>query len=792
MKNLQLWITCILWVAVSTTFAQIPTQTIRGTIIDVDAKIPLIGATVRLLNQAELIADVTDLDGNFRLEKVPVGRQTIEVRYVGYDPAILSNLNVSAGKELVIQIELKESAEKLDEIVIKADKKEALNEMATVSARSFSVEETQRYAAAFWDPARMAQNFAGVTSAGDDTSNEIVIRGNSPQYVQWRLEGIQIPGPNHYANKGSSGGGISMLSSSMLTNSDFYTGAFPAEIGNALAGAFDLRFRNGNNEKREHALMLGALGLEASTEGPIGNNGGSYLINYRYSTVSLLSNAGFIDLGGEQLNFQDLALKINLPTEKMGTFSLFGLGGVSTSEFDALSDTTTWQDYDDIWTYRQRQRYRLAGLSHKLLFADKKTYLQSVAAYSIDHLTYNDEFLNIEDGLRPVVDEVEDLKDEAFRLSSTINHKANAQNTFQGGLVFSQLGYNFSYDSRPLRDIGNFRLEFEDPINYVKASGSTQLYQAFGQWKWRPKAKWTINSGIHFTHLSLTKGTAIEPRVAVKWQFVPNQSVAFSAGLHSQHEHLINYTLNRERADGTVYQPNKDLGLTKSAHFVLGYDRSFANQIRIKIETYYQHLFNVPVDPEYIGGTILNAEDVYDVIFNSTILNNEGTGRNIGIDLTFEKFLDRGLYYLVTGSIFDSSFDDQNAIRYSTRYNSKYNLTVLGGKEIAVGKNKKNSIGFNAKMVFNGGTRYTEYDFATREPTADGIYKLQSDPYFRTDFSVNWRKNRPSSTHTISLEIQNVTNRLNPGQSFPDFRTGQYRNFTQNGLLPNFNYRVEF
>jgi len=125
--------------------------------------------------------------------------------------------------------------------------------MSAVSARAFTVEETQKYPAAINDPLRMATNFAGVASL-DDGMNQIVIRGNSPTGLLWRMEGIDIPNPNHFAAKGSSGGGISILSSQLLSNSDFITGAFAADYGNALSGVFDLNLRKGNNEKRETTL----------------------------------------------------------------------------------------------------------------------------------------------------------------------------------------------------------------------------------------------------------------------------------------------------------------------------------------------------------------------------------------------------------------------------------------------------------------------------------------------------------------------------------------------------------
>jgi len=776
-------------------FAQFPSQTIRGTILDEDTKMPLIGATVQLINSVTAINDVTDFDGQFKLLEIPVGRQSIEVSYLGYEPAILNNMNIVAGKELVLTIELRESLNVIDEIVVtaKSNKLEALNEMATVSSRSFSVEETQRYAASFLDPARMAQNFAGVSSGGDDLTNEIVIRGNSPAYVQWRLEGVEIPSPNHFGNKGSSGGGISMLSNNILADSDFYTGAFPAEIGNALGGAFDLNFRNGNNEKREHSFMAGVTGIEASTEGPLGKNSkASYLFNYRYSVLQLLTLITDLNFGDFDPNFQDLSFKINVPTKRAGVFSLFGLGAISQSGSESQTDTTQWRQYNDIFDFNESKPYALLGLTHRYLFKNQKTYLRTVLSGSLEHYKYTESFLDIANDLAVVEDETEDLRDESFRTNIVLNHKANARHSFRAGTTLSLLSYDFNFSDRALSFTGDFRIDYGPLNTFINSSGSTNMIQFFGQHRFRLNENWTLNSGLHFIRLGLTESQAIEPRFSISRALGTNQKLTLSGGFHSQAEHLINYTLASKDATDPNTLPNIDLELTKAAHFVLAYDLNLSDQMRIKVEGYYQSLFDVPVDTNFVGGTILNATDVYDVIFNSINLESIGKGRNVGIDLTVEKFLSQGYYYLITGSWFDSNFLGQDGESYSTKYNTRYNLTAVAGKEFKVGKNEQNIIALNSKIIYNGGNRYTEFDFDQFAPTSDGVFKLQAEPYFRIDFSLAYKKNRKLSTHSIIFDIQNLTNRENVFNRYPDFNNRTYRTEFQSGIIPNINYRVEF
>ena len=262
-----------------------PVQTIRGIVLERSIGTPLPGATIALTSLGKTVT--ADSAGRFRLEGIAVGRQVLTVTYAGYRPVTLSNLLIESGKEAVLTIEMEEVAVKEREIVIKGrpDKSRPLNEMALVSGRMFSVEETRRFAAGLNDPSRIATGFAGVQSQGD--ANALIIRGNAPNGLLWRLEGVDVPNPNHFARVGTSGGAISILSAQLLANSDFYTGAFSSEYGNALAGVFDIRLRKGNREKREHTLSMSTIGLDAATEGYFKKGyGGSYLaVSYTHLTL---------------------------------------------------------------------------------------------------------------------------------------------------------------------------------------------------------------------------------------------------------------------------------------------------------------------------------------------------------------------------------------------------------------------------------------------------------------------------------------------------------------------------
>ncbi len=778
-------------------FAQEPTQTIRGIVTDKETNAPLIGAEVVMLNSDPMVGDITDPDGRFKIEKIPVGRHMLQVNYLGYEPLTLPNLLVTSGKEIVLNLEMVESAVQLQvaTVIAKHDKAEALNEMATVSARSFSVEETSRYAGSFYDPARMATNYAGVAvGSSDDLSNEIVVRGNSPSGILWRLEGVEIPNPNHFGSIGGSGGGISMLSSSTLSNSDFYTGAFPSEFGNALSGVFDLNMRNGNNEKREYALMFGALGLEGALEGPFRQGGkGSYLVNYRYATLGLLSLAGINIAGDVTPKYSDVSFKFNLPTEKAGTFALFGLAGQNSAQFYPKKDSTTWSGEFGEWGFKEAASTATVGLSHRLLLSNK-SYLRTVAVASRETDGGDNYWLDPEDNYKKHDDGGYDTRNYTYRLSSTYNRKFDARNTLRVGAVYSFTKFKFSYtDDDNLDDDKGDQL-----IKFFDNHGEGAFLQAFGQWKHRFDERWTLNAGLHYSLFLLNQKMAIEPRVAMDFRLNDRQSFSAAVGLHSKREHLAAYVLDGKLLDGTPRSGNPNLDLTKAMHAVLGYDQRLGVDMRLKAEVYYQHLFDVPVET-LPGSTnsFLNYADIWDLIFAEQT-GNKGKGRNYGVDLTLEKFFTKNYYFMVTGSMYRSLYTPVNGIEYPTRYDGRYTLHALAGKEFKVGKNKKNIFGFNGKALLAGGSRYTPIDLAASIEKGEQVlledqpFGTKAGDYWRFDVGLSYKINKQRLTHTILLDIQNVTGRLNTYSQYYDNDTQKIETYTQTGFFPVFNYRVEF
>ncbi|WP_128543965.1 TonB-dependent receptor [Larkinella soli] len=767
--------------------AQTITQTIRGTVVDQSLQTPIPGATVVLLNSSPLKGVSTDADGSFRIAQVPVGRQSLKISFVGYKDRVISNMVVDAGKELVLNINLEETVVQVAEVTVKPqiEKDKPLNEMAAVSARTFSVEETQKFAAAVNDPARMATAYAGVVGA-DDGNNTIVIRGNAPNGLLWRMEGVEIPNPNHFAGLGTAGGGISILSAQLLTNSDFMTGAFPAEYGNALAGVFDLRLRKGNNTKHEHTIQAGVLGIDVASEGPFSKNyKGSYLFNYRYSTLGLIGKIG-VDVGTGAQTFQDLSFNLFFPAGKAGSFTVFGFGGLSSDRSSAEKDSTKWENEYDRYTDRFVSNTGAVGLTHSINL-NKKAFLKTVFLNSAFRNAYSSDWLN--EFYEPSLRAKESFTTRKRIASSTLTYKFSPRHTLRAGAIGTELIFDLNQKT--------WDNEQEQLITRIQNRNSTHTMQAFAQWNYRPTEKLTLNAGVHYLRLQLNGSQALEPRGSVKWAFRPGQSLSVGYGLHSQLQNIGSYFITKTVGDRET-MPNRNLGFTRSHHFVLAYDWLLNEHLRVKAETYYQSLFNIPVSADERNPfALINS---FDGLENKALVN-KGIGKNYGLELTVEQFLHNNFYFLWSSSLYESKYRGSDLVWRDTRFNGNYASTFLAGKEITTGETglfKKSVIGLNVKLVYYGGYRQTPIDLDASVRKGETVFVedlafTQKQPdYFRTDIRLSWKKNRLHSTRTLSLDIQNVTNRQNIWGQYFDPHTGTIRTSYMAGLIPVLSYRIAF
>ncbi len=789
---------CIVWLILIhgySVMGQGLTQSLTGKVVDATTNEPLIGVNVVILDGTSQLGALTDIEGSYTIKNVPVGRQNIRYSYVGYEPVTYNGILLTTAKPYVLDVAMNTTQTQLEELVVTAvGDKQPLNNMAKVSARSFSIEESQRFAGGLSDPSRVAHNFPGVTF-GNMQDNGVVVRGNSPANILWRIEGIEVPGASHFGGGNLAGAGlITIFSAQVMGTSDFISGAFPAEYGNATAGVFDINFRKGVTDNTCYTAQLGVLGADLAIEGPLGKQSeSSYLVNYRHGFIGYYGKMA----GGAEPYYQDLSYKINLVSKKAGTFSFWGIGGLSSiftpygkyevdeGEVDRRETATDFEQDDIAFDVGA------VGLSHRLR-TGKKTFLNTTLAAT--HSGYNsktDWFTPDNDTLNTgTLTPYTAIKsnENKYTLRSTFTYLITPRISHTTGVVADLLHFNYraKQADRPLDQLTEF----------LNTNGNTYALQAYSQSNVQVMDRLSLQAGVNLQYFNLNGETTLEPRAGLQWQPLSRLKLGVGYGLHTRREepkiYLFTYTTpNNEIRNNTT------LKRKKAHHFIVSAGLQLTHSIRVELEGYYQHLFDIPVvaDSAY---SFANYTQLWEL---DKPLSNEGTGTNKGIDFTLEQSFHNNYYYLLTASVFDSKYTGGDGVERNTLFNRGYLTGLAAGKEFVITRKKKNQVnllGFNFNVNYMGGQRTTPIRIAESEEQQraifdyDQLYSRQARPELWINAGITYKINKEKRTATWGLDFQNAT--LN--QQFQ----GYEYNFVQKTvteervlfLMPNFYYKLEF
>ncbi len=784
-------------------FAQEITQNIRGTVVDSESKYPLVGTKVKVLTAGEgTFGAVCDLSGAFSIADVPIGKHIVEFTSIGYSTREIPAI-VTSGRELILTVELEEKGITGKEVVVTGRKKgEVLNEMATVSTQTFSVEETNRYAGSRGDPARMISNYAGA-SGTDDSRNDLVIRGNSPLGIIYRIEGVAIPNPNHFAIAGSTGGPVSILNNKFLDNSDFFMSAFPAEYGNSTSGVFDLRLRNGNDENHEFTGQFGFLGTEVLFEGPLSKKSkASYLVMGRYSTLTLMDKIG-IQYGTDAVPvYGDGAFKFNFPLKKGGQLSLWGMGGASSIDI-VISDQI--EPTQDAFGEQDRDQYfgsqmLVTGVTYKKP-VNKNLFLKASLSYSLqDQYTDHQYILRTldENNTWNYLADPFNMMGYTYKIGTgaayfSLNQKINQKHLIKYGINVD--AYTFDMLDSIRTDITDSTSTYNYRWNY-QSQNPAFLVQPFIQWKFKVNNRFTLNTGIHSQYFTLSNSVSpIEPRLGAEYRINEKSTVAAGAGMHSQTHPLYIYTY---QLSGNNRPHNLGIDFSRSIHTVLSYSARIAQSLQFKTEVYYQYLYNIPVEKKPSAFSLLNQGSGFARFFPDT-LQNTGTGENMGIEFTLQKYFDNSFFFMTTISLYDSKYVGSDGVKRNTDFNGNYILNGLVGKEFKLGTTNKHTLALGLKITYAGGKRFGNVNKALTDSLKEIIFldegynEKQFIDYFRLDTKVNYTFNAKKTTHEFGLDLVNLLNTPNIlGLTYTPNSPSLTATRFQLGFLPVFYYKIDF
>lgn len=759
------------------------TQTVKGKITDKEVGTGLPGVIVQYKSGALHLVTTSDNNGNYKLAGVPVGRQSFLFTFTGYKPTPVSDIIVSSGKETILNMEMEESAIAMDEVQVKASNDtDLVSTMEPVNMKGFSIEETERYPGSRNDPARMAQNFAGVQGT-NDSRNDIVVRGNSPAGLLWRMEEVDIPNPNHFAIAGSAGGPQSIINNHYLANSEFYTGAFPANYGNALGGVFDLKMRNGNNEKYENTFQFGVLGTELNLEGPLSKKtGASYLVTYRYSTLALFGKANFKIGTSAVPEYQDMGVRLNFPTKKAGVFSFSSIGGLSTIK---IILSKTYERPTELYGDLNRDQYYTSNmgvgiLNHTYAFSNR-TVMKTTLAYGAQGINV-DHYLVLRKPDFIPKDTLPQILNFTFyegktTLSWYIKHKINPRNSIKAGFFANRMDVNF-FDQIKINSVYDTvaaAIENKPYKTRINTITSFYLLQPYFTYVHKFNEQVSFNGGVFSQYLTLNNKYTIEPRASLRYQFKRNQVLSLAYGLHSQMQQTYLYFASPDSiVNNNTLIPNtnkeltnKSLDFSKSQHIVLGYDLFATRYLKFKAEAYYQYLWNVPVYVVPSSVSMLNRGATFNRFFPVYTMQNAGTGYNYGLEFTVEKLFHKHYFFMYSASLYDSRYRGSNGQLHSTDFNGNYMMNLLGGLEYNVGKSKKDILSFGLKATYGGGKRYSPVNLAASNAVMDVVAKddsvntKQFAPYNRLDLRVSYKINFNKRGLEIALDLVNILNTKN-------------------------------
>jgi hypothetical protein len=777
-------ILCTFFALTFSLWAQEITQAVSGRITDQTTGSPLSNASVRIARDQVIVQSTqTDNDGRFSIT-LPVGRYKLSVSYTGFS-GITRELLVISGKESTVSVSLQSTTQQLQEVEVRS----SAETTDIPGLRSLSIEKTLRIPANFFDPVRAATAYPGVVTANDQ-NNAIIIRGNSPNGLLWRLNGLDIVNPNHLAYAGTlsdvpaaNGGGVNILSAQMLDRTDFYTGSFPASYGNALSGIVDMRLREGNKSRWEYTAQASLIGMDLSAEGPLNKSKStSLLVNYRYSTVGLLSLAG-VNFGDEAITFQDLSFNLNTDLKNNGKLTFFGFWGDSKNDFD-VKPADEWEEDKDKYDITYGAQTAGAGVNFSIP-AGRGKFSAGVAYSSSDQ--GRDAMLSQE---ASPFDRT--LLFEQYQLDKAI---ASASLRFKTPLTDKinwDVGLMANYlvdDLFSFRAVGcpgcATRTERE-------VAGNTEgvLLQPFTNFRITFSPEIVFDGGVRYLHYEFNNTSSIEPRANLKW--IPTRESSFD----------LSYSLVSQLQLPIVYltKDNEDLEMTKSSHLDLSYSRSISDDFSLRSGIFYQYLFHVPIinDP-FSTFTTLNLMEGQPAVS----LTNIGAGENYGVDVTLDKQFFGNHYFLLGGSYYQSKYKAGDGKKRDTRFNGNYTFSGVYGKEWTK-TSKKRTIGLNTRVLYLGGLRRTPVDVDASINQGETVYRTSDtfvlidpypeklDDYFRLDLRLSFRKDKTRYTRTFAIDIQNLTSQQNEAYQYYDFTQSKVVTKYQLGIIPVLVYRIDF
>lgn len=720
-------------------------------------------ATIVLENSNGSYNAITDSIGKFVIKNIPFGIYQVQLSSIGYKMVKIPEYAIEHIDTKEVLFEMSPTTIPLEEVVIKAGNHgQPISTLSSIYV--MTQEQVRRFPATFYDPARLATVYPGVLN-DNDQANNLSIRGNSPNNMNYYIQGVEIVNPNHLANAGTAtdrptanGGGVSMISAQLLDESRIHTGVQPISIGQSTAGSLDYYFQSGSEDKMHFTGQAGLNGIDLALNGPLSDRL-SYVANYRYSTVGLLSKLG-VDFGGETINYQDLSLNLTFKQNQRTQWQFFAIGGDNSNLFEGQVDSLREVE-KDLQTIDYNSKIGILGLSvnHQLKNGSNWHSTMVVSGRSDDRSDFYNDLPSRKS------EDHSSLAKHGF--DTKIEQSISPSWKWLYGGSMTLWSGNLDYSTETLSNLGN------------DASGG--LIRPYSQIKYI-KDYWTMGLGLGLQHNTSSQSTDIEPRIQILRYLDQNQKISLNSGIHhKQQTYLILLSSTA----------NASLDMMSSWKSSIAYDFNL-DKSHFNATLYYESLSDVAVDNN--GFSALNQLEQYP----SQELSTTGKGKNYGLEMSYNYYLNNGMFYRISTSLFDSKFKNPSFADWkNTRYNTQFIFNAVIGKEFDWSDHEKNkTLGINLQLIYAGGywTSLIDEEASRAAQTTKYVngseFTIQQPNVLRSYFRIYYKINHDKRYSMISMDLSNVLNKENLAYRYFDPFLDKTFDKYQLGLIPMLSYII--
>ena len=691
----------------------------------------------------------SDVDGNYKIDKLEPGLYNLQVSYIGYKTVVIYEIQATNSRPAFVDIEIEPNNSELEEVVIKASPFSKTEE-SPVSLRSIGADEIKRNPGGNRDISKAIQSLPGVASTAS-FRNDILIRGGSPAENTFYIDGIEIPTINHFSTQGASGGPVGMINVDFVKEVDFFAGAFPSNRGNALSSVFDFKFIEGNPKTLKARFTLGSSDAGLTLDGPLGKKT-NFIFSARQSYLQFLFDA--LELSFLP-TYTDSQLKIKTKLNDKNTLLFFGIGALDDFELNLDANETEEQQYqldnipvNDQWNYTMGVKYTNFRDNSYTNFIVSRSHFNNGAYKYLN----NDE--SSEDNL---------LLDYE---SNEIENKIRVENIsrFNGykllaGLSFEAGEYNNNYFQRIAVGENVFDVGFNGKLNVNQWGGFAQISKSI------LNDRLSLSAGLRLDAADYSDNTnnmfeQISPRLSFSYKISDKWNFNANTGIYYQ---LPSYTLLGYEENGSLINKENGLKYIKNTHYVAGLEWNTASNTRFTLEGFFKDYENYPF---LINDSIsfANVGGDFGVVGNEPA-NSSSKGQTYGLELLAQQKLFKGVYGILAYTFSFSEFEDKNGKLRPTSWDSRHIVNVTGGYRF--GKNWE----LGVKWRFATGSPYTPYDEKTSAliPVWDGtsgfgqldysrLNEERLDNFHSLDFRLDKKFFYNKWTLQLYLDIQNAYN----------------------------------